>query len=183
MFPYCSIVSQRHNQYRADEMAFPVKVKFRLEDRLGLDAMEWLNAKVGTGRYAIHRVSTRTSEATAIFFRNLAHASQFAAAFPALTLADDTLASGDEWTIHRATKQMIIEAAQEIRKRIDRTLENPRADHVILSRDEAVMTKGLLNKLHQLLEHEAERVKQESRIPVPGPLSTQGQGSTRLTSP
>ena len=73
-------------------MAFPVRVKFRLDDRLRGDMIEWLNAKVGAGRYAIHRVSTRADEAAAIYFRNLAHASQFAAAFPSIRLADDTLA-------------------------------------------------------------------------------------------
>ena len=73
-------------------MAFPVRVKFRLDDRLRGDMIEWLNAKVGAGRYAILRVSTRADEAAAIYFRNLAHASQFAAAFPSLRLADDTLA-------------------------------------------------------------------------------------------
>jgi len=50
---------------------------------------------------------------------------------------------------------MMRQAAQTLADRLQRSLDNPRTEHVILVREEAVLAKGLLDGLADLLERTA----------------------------
>lgn len=81
-------------QTQIDDRAFPVRVKLvvppgGLGNRLS-DVHAWLGTEIGSGDYAVHAGTGIAMEAVAVYFRDVAGASHFAAAFPDLELADGT---------------------------------------------------------------------------------------------
>lgn len=166
-------------QSQTDDIAFPVRVKFSLP-RSGLgarinDIHIWLREEVGTGRYAWHNASAVGSEAVAVYFVQIADALRFADAHAdVLTLADGTL-SREYYSAYKRSPlkwkeplamdaQMMIDATRALLDRFDRSLQNPETPHVILTRDEAVLTRGLLDGLRELWEQE---MAGKNPVPVP----------------
>lgn len=79
-------------QAKRDELAFPVRLKFRVpENGLGatLDRMMvWLRANVPAVDFACHSAPGLACSTAAFYFRNLETAQAFMGAFPAAELAD-----------------------------------------------------------------------------------------------
>ena len=157
-------------QSTTDDLAFPVRLTFKVPGT-GLGAVSaeihnWLRDKVGTGRYAVHGKRVLTSDGIAVYFVQIVDALRFAEAFAdVLQMADGTLSSAYnsaykgcpplKWKepLNMDT-QMLIDAARELSARFDRSLQNPQTPHVILTRDEAILTQGLIEAVRDLLERE-----------------------------
>ena len=79
------------------DTAFPVRIKIRVPPHgLGMvldDCLRWLNVHVGAERFAQAATATLGGSATAFYFLYLEDAQRFVDAFPALRLADGTLAA------------------------------------------------------------------------------------------
>ena len=86
----------RHSirQAQRDELAFPVRVKIAVpRNGLGseVDAMHaWLSEACGAGNFACHSAPGIACDTAAFYFRDMAKARAFVAAFPNAKLADGT---------------------------------------------------------------------------------------------
>ena len=80
-------------QHKADDIAFPVRVKVRVPEcgfgTLLAQIYTWLDREIGRGEYAHHSATAIGMDATAFYFRNPEAAAQFVSAFD-LKLADGT---------------------------------------------------------------------------------------------
>ena len=86
------MVRRTRLQSKTDDLAYPVRVKFRVPqfglggtiNRLAI----WLRDELGRDRYAIHSVSVLAGQGMAIHFRTLEDAQRCVDAFPELEIAD-----------------------------------------------------------------------------------------------
>lgn len=82
-------------QIKADDLAFPVRIKLAIPDMgLGRDMDRihgWLGQVLGAGNYACHSAPGLGCDTIAIYFRNTEAAARFTSDFPNLPLADGTL--------------------------------------------------------------------------------------------
>lgn len=81
-------------QHKADDLAFPVRVKFVVPPdglwRIDAQLRAWLDGELGRGRYAWHSAGlSRHRQATALYFRCVEDAQAFVGAFPDFELADE----------------------------------------------------------------------------------------------
>ena len=151
-------------QRKSDEIAFPVRVKFQIPDR-GLSNSQaihdWLRDMIGRGDFAVHPGRSIGMQSVAIYFISLHDADRFHRAFPELQFADSTCLDVYYSPAKAARRKgsmdqtMMKEAVQTLVDRLQRSLDNPRTEHVILVREEAVLAKELLNRLADLLERTA----------------------------
>ncbi|OJW72764.1 MAG: hypothetical protein BGO57_16150 [Sphingomonadales bacterium 63-6] len=151
-------------QRKSDEVAFPVRVKFRIPDR-GLSNSQaihdWLRDMIGRGDFAVHAGRSVGMQSFAVYFISLRDADRFHRAFPELQFADGTCLDVYDSPAKAARRKgpmdqtMMRQAAQTLADRLQRSLDNPRTEHVILVREEAVLAKGLLDGLADLLERTA----------------------------
>lgn len=86
-------------QSKADEAAFPVKVRlyvpFRGFGQLVTPMEDWLVSNVGKANFARHGAGCDArGDRIALYFRSTADAAAFIAAFPELVLADGTTLPG-----------------------------------------------------------------------------------------
>lgn len=153
-------------QKKTDDRAFPIRVKFRVPER-GFGGLcdrfhSWLRDEVGTGRHVVHSASAIGADAIAIYFVELGDAVCFVEAFPEMEMADSTTSSwyyspNRRFAMKGNTSMdaaMMLASAAAIAERIRRSLDNPRTEHVILTRDEAALTLGLVDGLKEVLERE-----------------------------
>lgn len=79
-------------QWKTDERAFPIRVRFATPDRgFGnriLDLYAWLDSEVGRGDYATHGSRGHGVDAMAVYLRDIDLARMMVRAFPDLELAD-----------------------------------------------------------------------------------------------
>jgi hypothetical protein len=156
-------------QKKVDDRAFPIRVKFRVPE-LGFGGLydrfhAWLRDEIGTGFYAFHGADAVGRDAMALYFVDLADAVRFVEAFPEIEIADGTASSSYYSPYKRAAKKennpmdaaMMLASAEAIADRLRRSLDNPRTEHVILTRDEAALALGLVDAVRELLEREAKR--------------------------
>ena len=96
---YVPLMVQRSTpQKKADENAFPIRVKVKVP-RLGfgmlsLEMHAWLLKEIGTGNYAVHSATALGTQASGFYFRTTEAAQSFLLAFPMLELADGTRMKG-----------------------------------------------------------------------------------------
>ena len=84
--------------HKADDLAFPVRVKFAVpgrglqsvSDTLCVRVSEWLARELGQGDYAWHAARSLGTSASALYFRTAHDAVRFVDAFPEWQLADAT---------------------------------------------------------------------------------------------
>lgn|GEM_PF-855950 len=152
-------------QRKADEAAFPIRLKFIVPvgglGNMLVDMHDWLRSNIGSARHAVHSGRSVTMASIAIYFVDMAEAVRFTEAFPALELADGTLCStySSPAKAHQKGRQrmdakQLLAAARELADRLQRSLDNPATEHVILRREEAVLAKGLIDGACEVLEKE-----------------------------
>lgn len=87
-----SMVRRTRLQSKTDDLAYPIRVKFRVPQN-GLGAIVdrltiWLRDELGRNRYARHSASVISGQGMALHFRTLEDAQRCVDAFPELEIAD-----------------------------------------------------------------------------------------------
>ena len=86
------MVRRTRLQSKTDDLAYPIRVKFKVPPH-GLQGMSarlsaWLNENMGHRRYAKHSAQVIAGQGMALYFRTLEDAQRCVEAFPELEIAD-----------------------------------------------------------------------------------------------